>query len=94
LPGPVEPLPAAQPGTISTWRFDRFGNRITSVLREAPFLAYGKGPGDLKTRVVEMGDGSVQIRHADLHDSPQGSVCYLTVAIHCHHPCIHTYKSL
>lgn len=55
-------LPAAQTCTVTTWRFDKFGNRITSALGEVPFLASGCGPGTLKSRVLEKGDGSVEIR--------------------------------
>jgi hypothetical protein len=62
---PVLPasLPAAQPGTLATWRFDRFGNRITSPAGEAPFLATATGPGELKTKVIEEGSGLVKIRY-------------------------------
>lgn len=56
-------LPAAQPGTLATWRFDRFGNRITSPAGEAPFLATATGPGELKTKVIEEGSGLVKIRY-------------------------------
>jgi hypothetical protein len=59
---PPAPLRAGQTGSLATWRFDRFGNRITCASGEAPFLASGSGPGPLKTRVLEHGDGSVEIR--------------------------------
>ncbi|CAL8470627.1 g10169 [Coccomyxa elongata] len=63
LPSLPALLPAAQPGSFATWRFDRFGNRLTSSVGEAPFLATGTGPGELKTKVLENGDGSAQIRY-------------------------------
>ena len=62
LPALPASLPAAQPGSLATWRFDRFGNRITSCVGEAPFLATATGPGELKTKVLEKGDGSVEFR--------------------------------
>ena len=55
-------LAAGQSSSLTTWRFDRFGNRITSAAREVPFLASGSGPGPLRAQIVEKGDGSLEIR--------------------------------
>ena len=61
-PGQPAALAAGQSGSLTTWRFDRFGNRITSAAREVPFLASGSGPGTMKTRTIEKGDGSLEVR--------------------------------
>ncbi len=62
-PGAPGALAAGQSGSLMTWRFDRFGNRITDAAHEAPFLATGSGPGALRTQVIEKGDGSLEIRY-------------------------------
>ena len=62
-PGPPAALAAGHSGTLATWRFDRFGNRITSSAHEVPFLASGSGPGILRTQIIEKGDGSLDVRY-------------------------------
>ena len=57
------PLAAGQSGSLMTWRFDRFGNRITSAAQEVPFLATAFGPGTLRSQIIEKGDGSLEIRY-------------------------------
>ena len=61
-PGLPAALAAGQAGSLTTWRVDRFGNRITCAAREVPFLASGSGPGTLNTQTIEKGDGSLEIR--------------------------------
>ena len=61
-PGPPAALAAGQSGSLTTWRCDRFGNRITSAAREVPFLASGSGPGLLRTQIIKEGDGSLEVR--------------------------------
>ena len=65
---PCQPsaLHAGQTGHLATWRFDRFGNRITSAAREVPFLAIGSGPGSIRTQVMEVGNGSLEIRYVHM----------------------------
>lgn len=62
-PGAPAALAAGQSGSLMTWRFDRFGNRITSAAQEVPFLATGLGPGTLRSQIIEKGDGSLEIRY-------------------------------
>ena len=59
-------LRAGQTGHLAAWRFDRFGNRITSAAGEVPFLATGSGPGLIRTQVVELGNGSLEIRYVHM----------------------------
>lgn len=61
-PNPPAALTAGQTGSLATWRFDRFGNRITSLAQEVPFLANLSGPGIVRTQIIEKGDGSLEIR--------------------------------
>lgn len=61
-PGLPAALAAGQSGSLTTWRFDRFGNRITSAAHEVPFLASSSGVGTLRTQITEKGDGSIDVR--------------------------------
>ena len=70
-PSPPPALRAGQTGHLTAWRFDRFGNRITTAAGEVPLLATGSGSGSIRTQMVEMGNGSLEIRYAHVDMSKQ-----------------------
>ena len=58
---------AGEQGSIKLRRVDQFGNSLTSSAGEAPLHCTSAGPEPLDTRVIECGNGVVDIRRALLH---------------------------
>lgn len=53
---------AGELGTLSVQRRDKFDNNLERALSETPIVVKYEGPGALKTKVLELGTGVVEVQ--------------------------------